>query len=142
MDNSWLEGVELLIKSGTDVNKKDTLGHTALMIAVENSWLEGVELLIGSGTNVDEKDASFRTALTRAAEKGNDELVELFIEAGADVTRRPPYFQWSYSSNVCSRKWEYSLCRIFAQIFRRMGGFHKCLSVHMDERREGRQWRI
>ena len=85
VENSWLEGAELLIEPGADADKKDTFGRTALMMAVENIWLEGVELLIGSGTNVDEKDSFYRTALTRAAENGNHQLVNVLIQAGADL---------------------------------------------------------
>ena len=53
-ENGHNECVELLIKVGADVNKKDTLGRTPLMAAVESGHHECADLLIQAGADVNE----------------------------------------------------------------------------------------
>lgn len=75
----------LLIGVGADVNAKDDIGWTALMIAVWLGNTEIAQLLIAKGTDVDAKDNNGDTALIKAAQCGETELVRLLINFGANV---------------------------------------------------------
>ena len=97
----WSEGVELLIQSGADVNKSDTLGFTPLIVAAESGKDELLDMLIQAGADVNVKKRHYRygdwimpykkrrmigrTALMHAANGGNVRCVELLLKAGADV---------------------------------------------------------
>ena len=107
VEDDWSAGVEILIKSGADVNKPDTFGRTPLIVAVENGKDEFLEVLIQARADVNVKQKLYddvminsnylwnmrlemrpmigRTALMHAANKGNIRYVELLLKAGADV---------------------------------------------------------
>jgi ankyrin repeat protein len=68
--------VELLIKSGSDVNKQDRKGETALHGACRNRLSEIVALLIKAGAKVD-IEGKKGTALNLAKKAGYQEVVEI-----------------------------------------------------------------
>lgn len=68
--------VELLIKSGSDVNKQDQKGETALHGACRNRLSEIVALLIKAGAKVD-IESEKGTALDLAKKAGHQEVVEI-----------------------------------------------------------------
>ena len=94
--DSTLETVKLLIKSGANVDKRDTDGWTALMMACRysncDSSLETVELLIESGANIDMQDKDGYTALMIACRNSNRdsniETVKILLKAGANLNKR------------------------------------------------------
>ena len=79
-----LNKVKELIKSGVNLNAKDTFGGTALIIASNIGHTEIVKLLIKSGSDVNIASNDGRTALMKASLKGNTDIVKLLLENGAD----------------------------------------------------------
>ena len=83
------EIVELLIKSGSNINEINNDGRTALIITIihgyRHSYYEVIKLLIKSGINVDTQDKYQNTALIQSIWSGHKEIVELLIKAGASL---------------------------------------------------------
>lgn len=85
--------IELLIKSGADVNTKSIniswgKGFTALMFAAQVEDKDIAELLINSGADVNAKDDNGWTALMLAAEKASKDVAKLLINSDADVNAK------------------------------------------------------
>jgi ankyrin repeat protein len=80
------EMASLLIKSGANVNARDTRGITALMQAVSEGHNKTVKLLIESGADVNAQEALGLTPLMFAM-PGKTETMQLLINGGADVNR-------------------------------------------------------
>ncbi len=77
------------IPSGGQLNARDHLGKTPLMLAAENGDLRRVKALIAKGADVNAKDhARRRTALMEAASSGSVDCVQALIAAGADVNAK------------------------------------------------------
>ena len=75
------EAIELLIKMGADVNKKNNFGSTALISASAAGATEAVKILIRNGADVNARDL-LGSALDRA--KGSSrEIVNILKQAGA-----------------------------------------------------------
>lgn len=83
-----IEQVRLHISNGSDVNKKDTTGDTALHYAVRYGRKDVVKLLIANGARVNERNAGGNTPLHYAALYGKKNVAELLISAGADVSAK------------------------------------------------------
>jgi ankyrin repeat protein/beta-lactamase regulating signal transducer with metallopeptidase domain len=83
-----IEQVRLHISNGSDVNKKDTTGDTALHYAVRYGREDVVKLLITNGARVNEKNADGNTSLHYAVMYTHKNLAELLISAGADVSAK------------------------------------------------------
>jgi len=83
-----LEKVKKAIASGADVNTKNELGYTTLMLASYCGLTDIIELLIKAGADVNAKDNHGSTALTWASMNGHTDIVELLIKAGADVNTK------------------------------------------------------
>jgi len=78
-----LEGMELLLKMGADVNWTEKQIHaTALMYAAGFDHYEMVELLLKKGADVNKITRQNTTALMYAAENGNIEIVKLLLANG------------------------------------------------------------
>jgi len=81
-----LSAVQTLLADGADINAKDTIyGTTVLMWAAAKGHSEVVELLLEKGTEVNAALNDGRTALWQASWKGRTEIVKLLLTAGADV---------------------------------------------------------
>ena len=65
------ETIEKLIESGADINSANSVGKTALMIAVEGDNLDSVVLLLSRGAKTNIRTDAGCTALTFAAENGH-----------------------------------------------------------------------
>jgi len=93
--------IPLLLEFGADIERKDSYGRTALLIAVKsyceksdealtyydfkNRFERTVRLLLNEGPDVDVKSNKDETALTIAAKRGNAKIVKWLLEAGANV---------------------------------------------------------
>ena len=74
--------VELLIRSGANVNAEFKDGRTPLYSAARFGRKDIVEILIRNGANVN-AEASGRSALMAARQEGRSEVVELLVKYGA-----------------------------------------------------------
>ena len=79
-----LKTVEKLLESGTDVNKKNRQGYTALMAA---GTKEIAEFLISKGASVNESTI-FGTALHEAVNSRRYEVAKVLLENGASVNAK------------------------------------------------------
>jgi ankyrin repeat protein len=82
------EIVELLLKSGADINGINKKRETALICAACKGRYETSKILINGNVNINAADADRDTALICAAQEGYDEIVEMLIKAGADLNRK------------------------------------------------------
>lgn len=81
-----IEGVNVLLKYGCDVNLKDADSRTTLYIlALENKLKIVKYLLEHSNINVNIPDSEGRTALHVAAWQGHLEMVKLLITQGKQL---------------------------------------------------------
>lgn len=74
-----IEEVNNLIKK-VNINEKNNLGHTPLMIAIQNRQKEIVKLLVENGAKITEKCLNGWTPLMFAAYHGNLEIVKLLLK--------------------------------------------------------------
>ena len=80
-----------LIKTGADVNAKDSFGVTPLLYAAISGSSETIRLMLKSGADVKVKDVDGRTALIETLTTENDlppETIEELIQAGSEVNVR------------------------------------------------------
>ena len=78
------ECVNMLMRMGADVNRRDVNGFTALTLATLNNHITCVESLITAGADVNIKDLLGQTALIYAVNKGHFECVTELLKGGAD----------------------------------------------------------
>ena len=74
-----------LIERSADVNVRNELGHTPLVIACYHGHYEIARLLLAAGANVNASDNGGNTALMGVSFKGYADLAELLIRHGADL---------------------------------------------------------
>jgi ankyrin repeat protein len=79
------EVVEALLAKGADVNAKDDLGMTALILASGLGHREVVQLLLDKGADVNAMSKTGRTALGETIMSGrpHPEIREMLLKAGA-----------------------------------------------------------
>jgi ankyrin repeat protein len=75
--------VDLLISRGANVNARDVLGGTALMMAARGGRGDIVRVLIKAGADVNAKDNEGRTALSGAVDAGHGQVARLLEQSGA-----------------------------------------------------------
>ena len=83
-----IEAVKQHLAAGTDVNTKDAIGTTPLLLAVTKGQREIVELLIAKGANVNAKADGGWTPLHYATGGDEKDIVELLIAKGANVNAK------------------------------------------------------
>lgn len=111
----WVDGVDLLLKSGVQVDVEDEVGATALLLAVrstrvvcaqrlldaganpaggkaarlaplhEASTPEMAALLLDAGANISQRDTSGATALHHQAKAGRPMMIEFLLSRGAQL---------------------------------------------------------
>lgn len=82
------ECVDLLLRSGIDVNKRSHYYGTALQCASRFGRLDLVRLLLMKGAEVNIVSGEYDTAIRAAVLGGHDDVVNVLIEHGAHVNLR------------------------------------------------------
>jgi len=93
--------VELLIKSGSAINRQDSMGSTPLHIAVEMGYESICELLIANRADINAMDNQGVTPLHVGAKRSSPALVQSLISSGADVNRKDHMGKTPFTS-ACS----------------------------------------
>jgi len=83
-----LANVKRLTQEGSDVDRKDEWGGTALYWAMRGKQKEVAEFLIAHGANVNVKGEKDLTPLHLAITNNQKELIETLIARGADVNAK------------------------------------------------------
>ena len=86
--NGNREMVQLLLSRGADVNAKNSVGQTVLMMLDDEATSDLVWDLINAGAKVNDKDEGGETALISLASNNNPDALKALIEAGALVDAR------------------------------------------------------
>jgi hypothetical protein len=80
-----LEIVELLLKSGAKIDKKNNISETALIYAVDDNNYEMVKFLLNNGADANIKNKYNDNSLIIAIKNNNYEIVELLLYAGVSI---------------------------------------------------------
>lgn len=83
--NDSTESLKLALDKGLNVNARDMLEDTPLMIAARRGNVESVKLLIEAGADVNASNRNGNTALIFAAEKGSEPVVRELVKGGAKI---------------------------------------------------------
>ena len=79
------ESMITLVKTGQNLDLKDSYGQTPLLWAARCGHEVVVKLLLEESAKIDSKDNKGRTPLTRAAMCGGEVVVSLLLEEGAEI---------------------------------------------------------
>ena len=82
------KATKLLEVECINVNWRDMLDETHLMIACEEENIDAVSFLLEKGADVNAKTGAGNTALMKASEGGYIEAVSMLVEMGADVNAK------------------------------------------------------
>ena len=77
--------VELLVKSGANLDKKDSYWRTPLILACKYGYSQLAEYLIKCGAKINKCDNSNNSPLHYACAFGNFQCVKVLLENGADI---------------------------------------------------------
>lgn len=80
-----IECLKYLIQNGTDVNKKNFAGYTALHWTAYTGRIECVDELLSHGAKIETKTEDGRTPVHIAAERGHVKYIEAIVAKGADL---------------------------------------------------------
>ena len=78
-------GVEQALASGVDVNIKDKLGQTPMVVAVLEGQADVAWVLLRDGADIKARTDKGMTALHAAAFAGNVQMLELLLDNGAAI---------------------------------------------------------
>ena len=79
--------VAFLLKNGANINDRDTIDQTPLIIAAFNGCTDIVKMLLDAGANIEHKNDQGENALISAVQEGHIDTVKLLLDAGADVNQ-------------------------------------------------------
>jgi ankyrin repeat protein len=105
-ERGYLEIVQALLgREGTDVNKGNYYGHTALHWASEKGHIEVARALLHAGATARKSNNRGQTPLHEASFKGHIEIVRALLEAGAGAdVRKRDYIRFSPIKHACFGK--------------------------------------
>lgn len=79
--------VAFLLENGANINVRDTIDQTPLIIAAFNGCTDIVRMLLNAGANIEHKNDQGENALISAAQEGNIDTVKLLLDAGSDINQ-------------------------------------------------------
>ncbi len=100
-----VDEISQLIEKGADVNAKDKLGYTPLVMAAKGGLSDVCMKLVELGADVNARDKHGDTPLIRAAKRGHSKMCMKLIELGADVNAKD---KWGLTPLLCAAKEGYS----------------------------------
>ena len=77
--------VKLLLAEGAEVDARDEIGKTPLIIAADKGYFPIAQLLIQNGADINAQHNLHWTALMFAAGNGHSAIVKLLVENGANM---------------------------------------------------------
>jgi hypothetical protein len=84
----YLDTVDLLLVSGSDVNAQGTRGETPIYLAAAAGKADVVAALLAAGADPNLANFELRTPLQRAAMEGSLETVKVLLKGGADAAAK------------------------------------------------------
>ncbi|KAL6894722.1 hypothetical protein GGI43DRAFT_424618 [Trichoderma evansii] len=81
----------LLINKGADINARNKLGETPLLLALEKGYEAAARLLIDKGADINARNKYKDTPLLWALENSHEAVVRLLINKGADINASDKY---------------------------------------------------
>ncbi|KAK7869893.1 hypothetical protein R5R35_013692 [Gryllus longicercus] len=87
-ENGHTKTVQILLKCGADVTKKDVFNRQPIHFAFSGRQIEIAKLLLEKKADPNAVDEVGETPLMKAARAGDARFTELLLEHGADVSRR------------------------------------------------------
>lgn len=88
IENNNYEAIELLLKSGAQVNGMSSDGWTPLMLATQGGDLNILQLLLQHGAQIDTMSPDGWSSLMIAARKGHLDALQLLLKNGADINHQ------------------------------------------------------
>ena len=79
--------VVFLLENGANINVRDIIDQTPLIIAAFNGCRDIVKMLLDAGANIEHKNDQGENALISAAQEGYIDVVNVLLDAGADVNQ-------------------------------------------------------
>jgi ankyrin repeat protein len=79
--------VAFLLENGANINDRDIIDQTPLIIAAFNGCKDIVKMLLDAGADIGHRNDQGENALISAAQEGNIDVVKVLLEAGADVNQ-------------------------------------------------------
>lgn len=76
-----------LLQHGADLNVRNGIGSTPLIIAVSQKKSDTVRLLLANGARVDSQENDGYTALMYAISGGDTKIIQILLDSHADVNR-------------------------------------------------------
>ena len=80
--------VDLLLQKGADLNSRNSVDATPLMLAISEGHDIVIKLLLEEGADFENQSFPTSTALQLATLKGNESMVKLLLERGANPNKR------------------------------------------------------
>ena len=79
--------VAFLLENGANINVRDTIDQTPIIIASQNGCTDIVIMLLDTGADIHHRNDQGENALISAAQEGHIDVVKVLLEAGADINQ-------------------------------------------------------
>ena len=79
--------VAFLLENGVNINVRDTIDQTPIIIASQNGCTDIVIMLLDTGADIHHRNDQGENALISAAQEGYIDVVKVLLEAGADINQ-------------------------------------------------------
>jgi ankyrin repeat protein len=98
-ENGDIDKINKIVSQITDINKSNSKGWNAIILAAYNHNLEIVKILLKYGANINSINQNgttvFMYAKTKVLENNNFALLDFLIESGSDINRKDFKNNWT-----------------------------------------------